>query len=107
MKISKGNVRNVNKRILAGAIAFTFLATKLIGCQVIKQKKYSQVKLGYVQTEDVDIVIKEDYAVLPKKIKLNSNDFPEQPNNPKDNYKKNKDNGLNVKRKRKVLHKML
>ena len=31
MKISKGNVRNINKKILAGTIAFTFLATKIIG----------------------------------------------------------------------------
>ena len=67
MKISKGNVHNINKRILAGTIAFTFLVTKLIGCQVIKPKKYSPVKLGYVQTEDIGVSIKEDYAILPKK----------------------------------------
>ena len=75
MKIGKGNVRNINRRILAGAIAFAFLTTRIIGYKVVKDKKYSHAKLGYVQTENVDITIPKDYAIIPKKDELNFNNF--------------------------------
>ncbi|MBR6689826.1 MAG: hypothetical protein IKL65_00650 [Bacilli bacterium] len=107
MKISKGNVQIVNRRILAGTLACTFLATKLIGYQVVRKIKYSHVKAGYVQTEDTCIKFKEDYAILPKKSEMNFNDLLVEPNNPKDNYKKNKVNGLIVRGKRKVLRKVI
>lgn len=88
MKISKGNVRNINKKILAGTIAFTFLTTKIIGYKVVKDIKYSHIKQGYAQTENVDITIPKDYAIIPKKDELNFNNFVSEFNT-KDNYRKN------------------
>ena len=107
MKISKGNVQNINKRILAGTLACTFLATKFIGYQVVRKIKYSHVKTGYVQTEDIGVKFKEDYAILPEKVELNFNDSIYEPNNPKDNYGKNKGKGMVTKKKGKVLQKVL
>ena len=107
MKISKGNVQNINRKILAGTLAFTFLGTKLVGYQVVKKIKYSHVKSGYVQTKDTAINFKEDYVILPEKVELNFDDSIFEPNNPKDNYGKIKGNGLIAKRKGKVLRKVL
>lgn len=98
MKISKGNVQKLSKKILAGTIAFTFLTTKIIGYKVVKHIKYSHAKLGYIQTENTDISVSNDYAIVPEKTELCSNNY-------KYNYKKNKDDGLIVMGKRKVLKK--
>lgn len=105
MEISKGNVRNVNKRILAGTLACTFLATKLIGYQVARKIKYSHVKSEYAQLEDIGIKFKDDYAILPEKVGLNFNNSIYEPNNSKDNYGKNKSMG--AKKKGKTLQKIL
>jgi 3-phosphoglycerate kinase len=101
VKISKGNVRNINKRILAGTIAFTFLATKLLGYKVVKYIKYSHAKSGYIQTENIDVIIPKDYAIIPEKTELS---FISDFNVSKDNYKKNKVNQLIGKGKIKVLN---
>lgn len=106
MKISKGNVQNINRKILAGTLAFTFLGTKLVGYQVVKRIKYSHVKSGYVQTKDTGINFKEDYAILPEKVELNFDDSICEPNNPKDNYGKNKGKGM-VKKRGRVFQKVL
>ena len=97
MKISKGNVKNINRRIFAGTLAFAFLAAKFVGYSVVKQKKYSQTKASYIFTEE--------YAILPEKVKLDFNDPIYEINNPKKTYKKIKGNGLVATRRGKVLRK--
>ena len=97
MKISKGNIQNINRKILAGTLAFTFLGTKFIGYSVVKRIKYSHVKSEYVSTDE--------YAILPEKVELNFNDSICEPNNPKNNYRKNK--GMVAKKKGKTLQKVL
>ena len=104
MKISKGNVRNINKKILAGTIAFTFLTTKIIGYKVVKYIKYSSNKPEYLQTENVNIIIPKDYAIIPEKNDLNFNNFVSG-FKIKDNYKKNNVKQLIARGKRKVLKK--
>ena len=84
MRISKGNIGNVNKRILAGAIAFTFFTTKIFGYKVVKQIKYYHAKLQYTQTENSDVIIPNEYALIPEKTELN---FFDETNVYKDNYK--------------------
>ena len=74
MKISKGNVKNINKKILAGTITFAFLVTKLTGYKIIKKIKYSHIKLEYTQTESIDIIGQKEYAIIPKKNELRFND---------------------------------
>ena len=94
MKISKGNVRNINKKILAGTIAFTFFATKVIGYNIVKQTTYDQF-------DKINISITKEYAILPEKIGLS--DIKEI--DIKNNYKKNNCNSLAFNVKRRVLKK--
>jgi len=101
MKISKGNVRNINKKILAGTIAFTFLTTKIIGYKVVKDIKYSSAKMGYDQTENVGVIIPKDYAIIPEKTELCFNNSVSE-FNAKDNYKKNNVKQLIARGKRKA-----
>ena len=49
MKFSKGTVKNINKKLLAGTLALTILATGLTGCVSIKDIKYTTNEQGYVQ----------------------------------------------------------
>lgn len=105
MKISKGNVQNINRKILAGTLAFAFLGTKLVGYKVVKKIKYSHVKSGYVQSEDIGIIMPKEYAILPEKVELNFDDSIYEPINPKNNYGKNK--GMVAKKKGKTLQKVL
>ena len=60
MKFSKGIVKNVNKRLLAGAFAATIIATGLTGCTgavSIDDIKYKKDEKGYVQNIQENISV--------------------------------------------------
>ena len=102
MKISKGNVGNINRKILAGTIAFTFLTTRLIGYKVVKDIKYSHIKSGYDQIEMINVTTPKEYVIIPKKNELS---FFGESDLFKENNEKNRVNKLTEKRKTRVLRK--
>ena len=46
MKFSKGNIKNINKKLLAGTLALTLLTTGLSGCTSIKDIEYRRNEQG-------------------------------------------------------------
>ena len=100
MKISKGNVQNINRKILAGTVAFVFLTTKLFGYKIIKHIKYSNAKSEYEQIETINLITSKESVIIPEKSKLS---FFEEVNVFKDNGEKNRGNQLNEKMKKRAL----
>ena len=46
MKINKGIVKNINRKILAGGLAFTLISSA--GCSIIDSVKYKKDEQGYI-----------------------------------------------------------
>lgn len=54
MKINKGIVRNINKKLITGTLVVAFMATSLVGCASVSidDIKYKKDEQGYVQSID-------------------------------------------------------
>lgn len=48
MKLKNGKIGNINKKLLAGALALVFTATSFVGCATISDIDYTTNEQGYV-----------------------------------------------------------
>lgn len=59
MKIKQGRIKNINKKIIAGALTFALIGVPLAGCDAI-----SIDNINYVSNEQGDINFTIDYKML-------------------------------------------
>jgi len=57
MKINKGIVKNINKKLIAGLLAIS-LSTTFTGCSQIKDVKYTKDEAGYINGIDGTVSLK-------------------------------------------------